>query len=60
LPTDGLSIEVVCRDARDCLSEHLPGVHLQLQLMGPRVHQVSRSYPCTSQGLCFVMNSVGQ
>jgi len=50
LKSDGLSVEVVRRDARDSLSEHLPGVHLQLQLVGPRVHQVPRPHTCTSQG----------
>ena len=48
--TDGLSLKVVRRDAGDRVSEHLPGVHLQLQLVGPRVHQVPRPHTGTSQG----------
>ena len=43
--SDGLPVEVVRRDARGGVPEHPPGVHLQLQLVGARVHQVPRADP---------------
>lgn len=51
---DGLPVEVVCGDARSCLPEHLPGLHLQLQLMGQRVHQVPWPHTGTTQSQYLV------
>lgn len=56
LESDGLPVQVVCCDAGHRLPEHLSGVHLQLQLVGPRVHQVPWPHPRTSQGGLPVVN----